>query len=138
MPHAIRGMSKTLQQMYPDDLGEDIADEIARYYYVLNTNEKTHVMTNLHNARRNAYVYIAFPNVRLALGIYLAILISNAEGEWSFSGLKGIRIIWPYTCVIQSRNYFPCPQTIKLHKNSKYLKFDFICSPRWRNAICVF
>ena len=40
-------------------------------------------------------------------------------------------------CYSKSYYHFSCPQIIKLHKNSKYLKFEIIYLPPPLNALCI-
>jgi len=55
----------------------------------------------------------SFPNVHIAVRIYLSIAISNCSGEWSFSKLKSIKYeVW--SCMDQQRLRFLSGWAFKL------------------------
>ncbi|KFM62958.1 Zinc finger MYM-type protein 1, partial [Stegodyphus mimosarum] len=84
----IKVKAQALVKMYPSDLEENFVDE---YLIFSNLYPKTTSITDLIKLQIKDKLVSSFPNVNIALRIYLSILGSNAEGERSFSKLKLIK-----------------------------------------------
>ena len=76
-------MAKTMQQAYSDDMDDNFDDDIG--HCLMYAHEQLNVdKPRPNNAlcdREETRAAIAFPNMRVALIIYLTIVRSNAEGK---------------------------------------------------------
>lgn len=84
----IKVKAQALVKMYPSDLEENFVDE---YLVFSSLYPKTTSITELLKLQIKDKLVSSFPNVNIALRIYLSILGSNAEGERSFSKLKLVK-----------------------------------------------
>jgi len=91
----LRQAAAKLQLAYPQDL-EDFAfaDEFVQLKYFLKADENTKLPGPAHLLKRLVCggLYDVFPNVVVALRIYLMLPSSNASGERSFSCLKRVKM----------------------------------------------
>ena len=88
----IREQSVRLQTKYNEDLADDFPDELAQFVNfsrVALTDPTT--PRNLLSLIRERHLQSVFPNVDIALRIYLTLPVSNASGERSFSKLGIIK-----------------------------------------------
>ena len=88
----IRQRAAILQQAYPEDLEECFPDEFLQYFQY--AKGKAEVMKNPIEALNElitTHLSMAFPNVCVALRIYVTIMSSNAEGERLFFFLKACK-----------------------------------------------
>ena len=88
----IREQSVRLQTKYNADLADDFPDELAQFVNfsrVALTDPTT--PRNLLSLIRERHLQSVFPNVDIALRIYLTLPVSNASGERSFSKLGIIK-----------------------------------------------
>lgn len=88
--------AKQLVIVYKNDLDELLCVEIIHFaeFMKLNSNSKPTQMINGHYTYKTLIemdVYTAFPNVAVALCIYLVIMVTNFSGERTFSRLKIIK-----------------------------------------------
>lgn len=88
--------AKQLVTVYKDDLDELLCVEIVHFaeFMKLYSKSKPTQMSNEHFMYQTLIekdVQTAFPNVEVALRIYLVIMVTNCSGERSFSRLKIIQ-----------------------------------------------
>jgi len=88
--------AKQLVKVYKDDLDELLCVEIVNFaeFMKLYSSSKPTQMSNKHFMYKTLIekdVYTAFPNVAVALRIYLVIMVTNCSGERTFSRLKIIK-----------------------------------------------
>lgn len=88
--------AKQLAAVYRYDLDELLCVEIVNFaeFMKLYSNSKPTQMSNEHFMYKTLiekYVYTAFPNVAVALRIYLVIMVTNCSGERTFSRLEIIK-----------------------------------------------
>lgn len=82
-----------LVDAYPDDLDNSLADELSQFVFFANVfmeDDFDEISTELFLYRliHQRRVIDIFPNVEIALRIYLTLMVSNCTGERSFSKLK--------------------------------------------------
>ena len=89
--------SQRLVQAYPEDLEDDLGEELIQFSAFLNTkvgstmdNEKNKE-AEMYNLIKKNKLELLFPNVNIALRIYLSLMVTNCSGERSFSKLKRIK-----------------------------------------------
>ena len=106
-----------LVQQYPNDLEPSLAEELVhfrQYFKGKNLPDKEDVSDYLEEAASvelQMYRIVAkrsirevFPNVEIALRIYLSLMVSNCSGERSFSALKRIKNVLRFTMTDQKLN----------------------------------
>ena len=86
--------SQRLVQAYPEDLEDDLGEELIQFSAFLNTkvgstmdNEKNKE-AEMYNLIKKNKLELLFLNVNIALRIYLSLMVTNCSGERSFSKLK--------------------------------------------------
>ena len=89
--------SQRLVQAYPEDLEDDLGEELIQFSAFLNTkvgstmdNEKNKE-AEMYNLIKKNKLELLFLNVNIALRIYLSLMVTNCSGERSFSKLKRIK-----------------------------------------------
>ena len=94
---ALKEKTKSLVSSYPEDLEDALEDEMTQFSALLKTGlasdipSKTHYEEQLYKLIRKNNLESTFPNVEIALRIYLSLMVSNCSGERSFSKLKRIK-----------------------------------------------
>ena len=98
-------------QQYPNDLEPSLLDELAHfpeYFKGKNlppkeledvsgaSDEAISVELEMYRILAKNDIYEVFPNVKIALRIYLTLMVSNCSGERSFSALKRIKNVQVY------------------------------------------
>ena len=104
-------------QQYPNDLEPSLAEELVHFRQCFkgkNLPDKEDVSDDLEEAasvKLQMYRIVAkrnirevFPNVEIALRIYLTLMVSNCSGERSFSALKRIKNVLRSTMTDQKLN----------------------------------
>jgi len=86
----LRQAATNLQQTYQQDL-EDFGDELVQMKYFFGHDQAVRQPGKLLQRLLCAGLFEIFPNVVVALRIYLTLPSSNASGERSFSCLKRIK-----------------------------------------------
>lgn len=84
----IRNDSNNLQAEYSNDLDECFAEECIEFKYFVENIENIVNVRDMLVFIREKHVITMFPNVEIALRIFLTLPITNASGERSFSTLK--------------------------------------------------
>ena len=92
----IQVAAANLVSSYPDDLDNSFADELqqfAKFANIFNDEEPDDISTEmfLYKLILGKRVQDTFPNVEIALRMYLVLMITNCSGERSFSKLKLIQ-----------------------------------------------
>ena len=89
--------SSTLVSTYPEDLDGVISEEFVHFAALLKTNlaaaidEKKGKEVQYYALIKENRLEATFPNVEVALRIYLSMMVTNCSGERSFSKLKRIK-----------------------------------------------
>ncbi|XP_037797211.1 uncharacterized protein LOC119592460 [Penaeus monodon] len=89
----LQAAAEQLLKSYPDDLDKTLADELVQFVAFVNIfadEEPGNISTEhfLHRLIMDKGVQDTFPNIEIALRIYLVLMVSNCSGERSFSKLK--------------------------------------------------
>ena len=93
-------MSSNLVSSYPDDVEESIGDKFVHFSELLETDIATHIDPEHVSLEIQFYRLImdednsleaTFINVEIALRIYLPRMVTNCNGDRSFSKLRGIK-----------------------------------------------
>ncbi|MBN3309056.1 ZMYM1 protein, partial [Amia calva] len=84
----LRTRAHKLSSTYPEDLDKALADELIQFRHF--SKDKTSPAELLQIVDRNGLKTI-FPNVYVALRLFLTLPITNCEGERSFSTLKRVK-----------------------------------------------
>lgn len=84
----IRNDSNNLQAEYSNDLDECFGEECIEFKYFVENIENIVNVRDMLIFIREKHVITMFPNVEIALRIFLTLPITNASGERSFSTLK--------------------------------------------------
>ena len=113
----LKDVADNLVQQYPNDLEPSLAEELVHFRLYLkgkNLPDKEDVSDDLEEAASvelQMYRIVAkrnirevFPNVEIALRIYLTLMVSNCSGERSFSALKRIKNVLRSTTTDQKLN----------------------------------
>lgn len=87
----IREKSVNLQAKYHEDLADDFPDELVQFVHFTKVSTENRQPMNLLSFIRERHLQNVFPNVDIALRIYLTLPVSNASGERSFSKLGIIK-----------------------------------------------
>ena len=87
----IREKSVNLQAKYHEDLADDFPDELGQFLHFAKVSTVNRQPMNLLSFIRERNLQQVFPNVYIALRIYLTLPVSNASGERSFSKLGIIK-----------------------------------------------
>ena len=89
----LRARATALSQSYPADLdGTDFAEEILQFRSYVRSDLKTCASpANLLQVVLKSGLQTTFPNVFVALRLFLTLPVSNCEGERTFSRLKRIK-----------------------------------------------
>ena len=93
--------AERLVTVYENDLEKDIVDEFIQFHKLLKTDLGKPVVEphksgdcvelRMHRLITGANLQSLFPNIEIALGIYLCLMVTNCSGERSFSKLKRIK-----------------------------------------------
>ncbi|GLV33577.1 hypothetical protein CBL_21377 [Carabus blaptoides fortunei] len=90
----IRPKAIQLQNVYNNDLEDNFAEECVQHKYFITHDVDKEIKTNarekLENIRKNNLIP-TYPNLDIALQIFLCIPATNCSGERSFSTLKRIK-----------------------------------------------
>lgn len=84
---------------YADDLEDSLGNELVQFASMLNSDVAGIIDSRNHEALEmqvyklliNNSLQSCFPNVEIALRIYLSLMITNCSGERSFSTLKRVK-----------------------------------------------
>jgi len=89
----IQEKTTRLVKQYPKDLGDELTDELQslRLIYSANFGEKTLSPWDLLNARKTSNLENLFPNLTVALRIFITIPATVASAERSLSVLKRVK-----------------------------------------------
>ena len=101
----IRNMSLNIVKTYPEDLENSLAEEFVQFSYLLKTPEyASQIITKKGEAGAEVslelqyyrilhenMMQLMFPNIEIALRIYLSMMVTNCSGERSFSKLSLIK-----------------------------------------------
>ena len=97
-PEEVVTRSSNLIKSYPEDLEESLCEELVQFTELLKTDLASHIGTTLDLVELQFYRLIidnslesCFPNIEIALRIYLSLMVTNCSGERSFSKLKLIK-----------------------------------------------
>lgn len=99
-PDIIKKKSMNLLKSYPNDLEVDLVDEMLQFSKLLSTplfesvggsEDTVPLEMDLFQLISRHSIQSTFPNVTVALNIYLCMMVSNCSGERSFSKLKIIK-----------------------------------------------
>lgn len=88
--NAIRSSAISLQIKYSNDLQDDFAEEMVHFKEFIKKERKLSAREHLQLIRKRNITHV-FPNVDIALRIYLTLPVTNASGERSFSKLSLIK-----------------------------------------------
>ena len=84
-----------LRECYPDDLEESVTSEFIQFVSMVKEISKTNRLKKKVSLELNLYRLLhefdmveCFPNVEIALRIYLCMFVTNCTSERSFSKLK--------------------------------------------------
>ncbi|KAI4874293.1 hypothetical protein NFI96_004460 [Prochilodus magdalenae] len=77
----IREKSVNLQAKYHEDLADDFPDELGQFVHFAKVSTENRQPMNLLSFIRERNLQHVFPNVDIALRIYLTLPVSNANGE---------------------------------------------------------
>jgi hypothetical protein len=89
----LREKSKQLVAIYSEDLEPDLENEIIQFKTIVKhfSEEEKLSMHSLLEALTKSKLNDSFPNVEIALKLFVSIPCSNASGERSFSVLKRVK-----------------------------------------------
>ena len=92
-PEKLRAAAKQLIQSYPNDFDISFVEELhqfATFANIFADEEPEDISTELflHRMIISKRVQDTFPNVEIALRMYLTLMVTNCSGERSFSKLK--------------------------------------------------
>ena len=91
-PEDLRKHAAHLVDSYPEDLEPAFIDEFVQFTDILvSDNNKTVSHMSELLQKDGGIMLSTFPNVAIALRIYLALPINNCEGERSFSKLTRVK-----------------------------------------------
>jgi len=89
----LREKSKQLVAIYSEDLEPDLENEIIQFKAIVKhfSAEEKSSMHSLIEALTTSQLNESFPNVEIALKLFVSIPCSNASGERSFSVLERVK-----------------------------------------------
>jgi len=97
----IRVAAERLVTVYENDMDKEIVDEFIQFHKLLKTDLGKPVVEphksgdcvelRMHRLITGAKLQSLFPNIEIALRIYLCLMVTNCSGERSFSKLKRIK-----------------------------------------------
>ena len=94
----IRECSQSLVMAYPEDLEDDLSEELIQFSALLKTDlgadmdKKKNKEVQMYKLIKENGLESAYPNVNIVLRIYLSLMVTNCSGERSFSKLKHVKI----------------------------------------------
>ena len=91
--------ASNLREAYPQDLEEGFEEEVKQFSELLKTDLASHIDKGKQQSLELQYYLLIkensldsyFPNVEIALRIYLSMMVTNCTGERSFSKLNIIK-----------------------------------------------
>lgn len=90
----LRVCAKNLVKIYNCDLEDEFTEEIIHFRYFIQNKEFSSniplLVSYLKLIRENK-IQATFPNVEVAIRIYLCLALTNSSGERSFSALKRVK-----------------------------------------------
>lgn len=86
----VRKCAAALASLYSQDLDRDFGEELIQFKTFIQEEKKRSPKTMLQLLHRHG-LQSTFPNVFVALRIFLTLPVTNAEGERSFSRLKRVK-----------------------------------------------
>ena len=86
----VRERAARLSSTYPTDLDASLADELMQFTHFVSSDTYTSPAQLLQILEKNG-LKTTFPNVYVALKMFLTLPVSNCEGERSFSVLKRVK-----------------------------------------------
>ena len=93
-PGELRAASEHLVKTYSSDLESTLCEEIVQFAEFVRPHVQLlsgNVEVEMYRILMEPGIREAFPNVEVALRLYLTILVSNCSGERSFSTLKRVK-----------------------------------------------
>ncbi|XP_074112948.1 zinc finger MYM-type protein 1-like [Cotesia typhae] len=91
----LKNLANKLIDKYPDDLEETLGNECIHLHYQLKDSsantEDVRSAQNICNVLHSRSLRDVYPNVNIALRIFLRIPVTNCSGERSFSTLKRVK-----------------------------------------------
>lgn len=89
----LKNLTNKLVDKYPDDLEETLGNECITNSKTLQQKRKmqVHSAQNIYNVLHSRRLRDVYPNVDIALRIFLSIQATNCSGERSFSTLKRVK-----------------------------------------------
>lgn len=87
---SVRKCAAALSSAYPDDLDRDFGEELIQFKAFVQEEKNRSPVIMLQLLHRHG-LQSTFPNVFVALRIFLTLPVTNAEGERSFSRLKRVK-----------------------------------------------
>ena len=113
----LKDKAKFLVKQYPNDLEPSLAEEIVHFREYLkgknlprkeggsdDSDETVSIEFQMYRILAKKEIHEVFPNVKIALRIYLTLMVSNCSGEQSFSALKRIKNVLRSTMTDQKLN----------------------------------
>jgi len=86
----VRKRADALSASYPSDLDQNLADEIIQFRYFIESEQDKSPQKLLQLLWKHG-LQSTFPNVFVALHIFLTLPVTNSEGEISFSKMARIK-----------------------------------------------
>lgn len=88
----LRARASNLVTAYPADLEQSFVDEFKQFTFIIAT-DKDHSVLHMNEILKSdgGLLLATFPNVGIALRLYLTIPVTNCEGERSFSTLSRVK-----------------------------------------------
>ena len=93
----IRECSQSLVMAYPEDLEDDLSEELIQFSALLkmdlgaDMDKKKNKEVQMYKLIKENGLESAYPNVNIVLRIYLSLMVTNCSGERSFSKLKRVK-----------------------------------------------
>ena len=82
---------------YPEDIEDHLSEELIQFSALLKTNlgacldKKMNKEVQMYKLIKENGLESAYPNVNIVLRIYLSLMVTNCNGERSFSKLKHVK-----------------------------------------------
>ena len=101
----IRSASSRLQQKYPDDFEDSLAEELLHFAAFLRVESSQRSLKGVSSSNRQPELQLfltivenglqsTFPNVETVLKLFLCMMTTNCTGERRFSTLKRVKNSW--------------------------------------------
>lgn len=90
-PSEISERAANLQALYDNDLEPSFANECIHFSHLIKCSKITDTPSSMNKFLRQENLQQTFPNVGIALRMYLCTAVSNCSAERSFSALKRVK-----------------------------------------------